>query len=260
MFGPVAPVRHGLRHDAISVFEQRFVAHEFVAVLLEDRRGERLATHHENGLAVFLQLVHQRNKIAVAADDGERVHVRMGEGHLQRVESEIDVGTVLVAERRRQTLHHLDGVFGHRSGGAFLTSPVCISEFCDQVATFFERIQRKRYVEFPPKRGFHTDLDVVVIDEYGDVQFFLHWFFLCFSYKAVQAVCFTEDRMKPTISSSEAPGWNTAATPSCFNLAASSSGIIPPMMTRTSSCASRVTIPSRAEQSHCAHPRGSTIR
>src|SRR5260370_10676542 len=158
-----------------------------MAVLLKDGAGERLAAHNENGLAIFLELVDQRDKIAVAADNGERVHVRMGESHLQRIQGEIDVGPVFVAARRRQSLHHLDGVFGHRSGGALLASPIGIREFCDQVAALFERIQRKRYVEFPPKSGFHTDLDVVVIDEYGYVQFFLHWFFLCFSYYPSQA-------------------------------------------------------------------------
>ncbi len=49
---------------------------------------------------------------------------------------------------------------------------------------------------------------------------------------SLQAV--TLDRMKSTISSSEAPGWNTAATPWRFSSAASSSGIIPPTITFTS--------------------------
>ena len=36
--------------------------------------------------------------------------------------------------------------------------------------------------------------------------------------------------MNWTISSSEAPGWNTAATPSLFNYAASSFGTTPPIV------------------------------
>src|SRR5450755_3305062 len=102
----------------------------------------------------------------------------MGEGHFERVQGEIDVASVFVAARRRQTLHHLYRVFGHGAGGAFLAAPVGISELGDQVAALLERIQWERYIEFPPERGFYADLDIVVIDEYGDVKFFLHWFFL----------------------------------------------------------------------------------
>src|ERR1700687_5255454 len=50
---------------------------------------------------------------------GEGSHMRMCEGHFQRVQGEIDVASVFVSARRRQTLHHLYGVFGHGAGGAF---------------------------------------------------------------------------------------------------------------------------------------------
>ena len=130
--------------------QQRFIAHEFVAVLLEDGAGECLAPHHEHGLAIFLQLVDQRNKVAVAADNGERVHVRMGEGHLQRIQRQVDVAAVLVAARGRQPLDHLHGVFGHGAGRAFLASPVGICELGHQVAPFLERVKRERYIKFPP--------------------------------------------------------------------------------------------------------------
>ncbi len=104
--------------------------------------------------------------------------MRMGECHFQSVEGQIDVTAVFVAAGRRHALHHLDGVFGHGPGGAFLASPVGISKFGDQLAALLERIKRERYIKLPPKSGFYADLDIVVIDEYGDVQFFLHCFFL----------------------------------------------------------------------------------
>src|SRR5262249_59935027 len=67
--------RGGIRH-------QRFEADELVAILLENRRGERFSTYDEDGLAVLLQFVHQRDKVAIAADDGERIHVGVCKRHL----------------------------------------------------------------------------------------------------------------------------------------------------------------------------------
>jgi hypothetical protein len=132
--------------------QQRFIAHELVTILLQNRAGECLAADHEYSLAVFLQLVHQRNKIAVAADNGERVDVRMGEGHFQRIQRQVDVAPVFVSARRRQALHHLHGVLRHRPRRAFLAAPVGISELGHQVSSFFERIERERYIELAPQR------------------------------------------------------------------------------------------------------------
>ncbi len=163
---------HAGRHRGIG--QQRFKADELVAILLENRRGKRLAADHEHRLAVFLELVHQRDEVAIAADDGEGVHMRVREGHLQSVEREVNVGSVLIAARRGNSLDHLHGVFGHLPGSAILAPPVGISEFGDDVAALLERIQRERDVKFPPQRGFQSNLDVVVIDKHRDIQFFLH--------------------------------------------------------------------------------------
>ena len=38
----------------------------------------------------------------------------------------------------------------------------------------FRASSGERYVELPPQRRFHADLDVVVIDKHRDIQFFLH--------------------------------------------------------------------------------------
>jgi hypothetical protein len=83
-----------------------------VAVLLQDGAGESLAAHHEHRLVVLLQLIHQRNKVAVAAHNAECINVIVREGQFQRVESKIDVGAVLIAAGRRVALHHLHGIFG----------------------------------------------------------------------------------------------------------------------------------------------------
>ena len=107
-----------------------------MAVLLQNGAGETLSPDDKDGFSIFLQLVYQRNKIAVAAHNGERVYVIVRERHLQRVKREIDIRAVLVASGRGHTLHHLDGAFGHLPCGKLLASPVRISELRDQVAPF----------------------------------------------------------------------------------------------------------------------------
>src|SRR5258708_4697481 len=98
----------------------------------------------------------------------------MSEGHFQSVEREIDVRAVLVAARGGNPLHHLYGVFRHLTGRAVLASPVRIRELRYDVAAFFQRIQRQRYIELTTQRRFESDLDVVVIDEHRYVEFILH--------------------------------------------------------------------------------------
>ncbi len=120
-----------------------------MAVRLENVRREGLAAHHVHGLAVFLQLVDERNKIAVAADDRKRVDMGVGKGHLQRIERQIDISPILVTARAGQPLHHLYSILCHLPGCAFLAAPVCVGEFRNNVATLFQCIETKRYVEFP---------------------------------------------------------------------------------------------------------------
>ena len=76
----------------------------------------------------------------------------MRESHFQRVESEVDIRSVLVAARGVHTLHHLHSVFGHLTGGTVLAAPVRVSEFGNNVAAFLQRVQRVGNVEFAPQR------------------------------------------------------------------------------------------------------------
>ena len=70
-----------------------------MAVLLQNGAGESAPADNENPLVVLLQFVDQRNEVAVAADDGVGVDVVVSEGHLECIESQVDVGAVLVAAR-----------------------------------------------------------------------------------------------------------------------------------------------------------------
>src|SRR6185369_13018311 len=79
----------------LRLIEQRFVAHEFVAVLLQDRTGEGPSADHKNDLVVLFELVDQGDEVAVATDNGESVDMVVRERHLQRVQREVDIGAVL---------------------------------------------------------------------------------------------------------------------------------------------------------------------
>ena len=120
-----------------------------MTVFLQNRAGEGLPTQHEYALIVLFQFVEQGHEITVSADDGEGIDVIVGESHLQRVERQVDVRTVLVAARGRVALHHLYGMFRHGAGGGFLPSPVGIGDAGDDFTAFLQRIQDGGHVKFP---------------------------------------------------------------------------------------------------------------
>ena len=105
-------------HDALAAdrrglaARQVLVRDELVAVALEDHARERAAADHEHFLVVLLQLLDERQEVAVAADDHVRVDVRVRERHLERVERQVDVGAVLVAARRHVPLDEANRVLG----------------------------------------------------------------------------------------------------------------------------------------------------
>ena len=117
---PVMPL---MGRDGRAVVQHGFVADELVAVLLQDGAGESLAAHHENRLVVLLQLVDQRDEIAVAADDAKGIDVVVSEGEFQRIQRQIDIRAILVAAGRRVALHHLHRVFGELAGGILQLCP-----------------------------------------------------------------------------------------------------------------------------------------
>jgi hypothetical protein len=133
-------------------------------------------------------------------------------------------------------VHHLHSILRHLANRAFLARPVGVGELGNNVATFFQSIEAKGNSKLAAERALHTDLDVVVVNKYSYILSFLHVGVLMpgvgggFVYAGL-----TAERINCTISSNEDPGGNTAATPSSFNFFPSSSGIIPPAITATSS-------------------------
>ena len=146
-----------------------------MTVLLQNRAGERLAADHEHGLVVLLQLVDQRDEIAVAADDRERVDVVVRERHFQRVERQIDIGAVLIAPRRRIALHHLHGVLGELPRRILQPSPVRVSDLGDDLAAFLQGFEHDRHIELALQCRFDADLDVVEVDKDRDLEVSFHF-------------------------------------------------------------------------------------
>ena len=140
-----------------------------MAVPLHRRAGELAAADDDDLAAVLLQLLDQRDEVAVAADDDEGVDVVVGEGHLERVERHGDVGAVLVAAGRHVALHHPDGVLREQAAVVAGALPVAVGDLGDDLAAFLDGFEDEADVELAADGGFDADFDVVEVDgEKGD--------------------------------------------------------------------------------------------
>jgi hypothetical protein len=147
-----------------------FVGDELGAVLLHHLAGERAPADDEHLAVVLLEFLDQRDEVAVAADDHERVDVRVRECHLERVEREVDVGAVLVAAGRRDTLHHPHRMLRHGAAMIAGTFPVAVGELGDHLTPFLDRFEDGADVERLIEGGLDTNLDIVEIDEHGELE------------------------------------------------------------------------------------------
>ena len=141
-----------------------------MAVALQDHARERAAADDEHLLVVLLELLDERQEVAVAADDDVGVDVRVRERHLERVEREVDVGAVLVAAGREVALHEADGVLRERAAVLAGARPVGVGDLGDDLAALLDGVEDGADVEMLAEGGLDADLDVVEVDEDGDVQ------------------------------------------------------------------------------------------
>ena len=153
---------------AAAAAHEVLVGDELVAVPLHRRAGELPAADDDDLAAVLLELLDQRDEVAVAADDDEGVDVVVGEGHLERVERHGDVGAVLVAARRQVALHHADGVLREQAAVVAGALPVAVGDLGDDLAALLDGLEDEADVELPADGALDADLDVVEIDEDGD--------------------------------------------------------------------------------------------
>ena len=129
------------------------VGDELVAVLLHRRAGELPAADDDDLAAVLLELLDERDEVAVAADDDEGVDVVVGEGHLERVERHGDVGAVLVAARRHVALHHADGVLREQAAVVAGALPVAVGDLGDDLAALLDGLEDEADVELAADGG-----------------------------------------------------------------------------------------------------------
>ncbi len=156
--------------DRAADARQILVGDELVAVALEDDAGERPAANDEHLLVVLLELLDQREEVAVAADDHVRVDVRVREGHFEGIERQVDVGAVLVAAGRQVALHQTDGVLGEVAAVLARARPVGVGDLSDHLAALLQGVEDGADVEILTERRFDANLDVVEVDEHGDVE------------------------------------------------------------------------------------------
>ncbi len=96
------------------------------------------------------------------------------ESEFQRVQRQIDIGAVLVSPRRGIALHHLHRVLGELPRGIFQLPPVRVGDFGDNFASFFQRFEHDRNIEFALQRRFDANLDIVEVDEDRDLEVLVH--------------------------------------------------------------------------------------
>ena len=144
-----------------------------MAVPLQDDAREGPASDHEHLLVVLLQFFDEGEEVAVAAHDNVGIDVGMGECHLERIERQVDVSPVLVPARRQIALHEADGMLGESAAVLTCASPVGVGDLGDDLAALLERFEDDSDVEMFAEGGLDANLDVVEIDEDGDVDAFL---------------------------------------------------------------------------------------
>ena len=131
-------------------------------------------------LSVLFQLLDERDEVAVAADDHVGVDVAVGEGHLERVERQVDVGAVLVTAGGEVALHELRRVLREGSAVVAGARPVAVGDLGHHIPALLERLENHPDIELHAERALHPDLDIVEVDEYCNLQSCVCQTFLAF--------------------------------------------------------------------------------
>src|SRR5438552_18563111 len=140
-----------------------------MTVLLKNDAGKTAPADNEDFLVVLFELFDQRDEIAVAANNNKGIDVVSRERHLQRVQRQVNVGPVLVAAGRQVSLHHLDRVLGHAATVFARALPVTVGNLSNDFAAFLNGLENCADIEVTTQRGPHSKLDIVKVDEYGDL-------------------------------------------------------------------------------------------
>ena len=88
-----------------------------------------------------------------------------GEGHLERVESQVDVRPILVTAGCNVPLHHVHRMLRHLAAVVTGAGPVTVGSLADHFAPFFERFKDDGDVEFLSECILDPNLNIVKVDK-----------------------------------------------------------------------------------------------
>ena len=74
---------------------------------------------------------------------------------------------------RHVALHHPDGVLGQQAAVVAGALPVAVGDLGDDLAAFLDGLEDEADVELAADGGLDADLDVVEVDEHGDLGCFV---------------------------------------------------------------------------------------
>ena len=135
--------------------------------------------------------------------------------HFQRVESQVDVGAVLIAARRHVALHHMHRVLRHLAAVLAGSGPIAVGDLSHNFAPLFQRFQYQGDIKFFSQRIFNANLDVVKIDKNCQLHSF-------FGHKSLflPHLCFDSRRVDTGFLKSNLPMRGVSLLPSYYCLAA----------------------------------------
>ena len=116
-------------------------------------------------LVVLAQLRHERREIRIAADDDERVDVRLGVAEVERVDDHPDVGGVLARLAHVRNLDQLERRLVHRRLERLVALPVAVGLLDDDAALEQQPLEHLADVELLVLGVAHAERDVLEIAE-----------------------------------------------------------------------------------------------
>ncbi len=164
--------RGAARRRPLLLAHQVVVEDELVAVGDQQVGRGVLDADADDDLVVLAQLGHERREIGVAADDDERLHVRLGVAEVERVDDHADVGGVLARLPDVRDLDQLERRLVHRRLERLVAVPVAIRLLDDDAALEQQALEHLADVELLVIGVADAERDVLEIAEQrhvGDV-------------------------------------------------------------------------------------------
>ncbi|EDK61103.1 hypothetical protein BMAJHU_I0086 [Burkholderia mallei JHU] len=152
--------RVAFRERALLLAGEVVVEDEFVAVRDEQIRRRVLHADADHALRVLAQLRHERREVRIAADDDERVDVRLRVAEIERVDDEPDVRRILAGLAHVRDFDQLEARLVHRRLERLVAIPIAVRLLDDDAALEQQLLEHGLDVEFLELRVAHAERDV----------------------------------------------------------------------------------------------------